>query len=174
MEHGFGTTHVSLTLANFICNKLGMKTAYIEFNATNQISSLCKVQGNQFFSYKGIDFFPNTSVTSLSEILRDDYRYFILDMGVLNTYTTKEFLRCDKQFLVCSPSKWRQSQAKEKIEALLKNNIQNRVTVIMNLSEEESYFSIFPKAYKQVSFPYIANPFQLKPNHFHVIDQILE
>lgn len=174
MEHGIGTTHISLTLANFICSKLGIKTAYVEFNGTNQINSLRKTQGNRFFSYKGIDFFPNTSVTSLSEILQENYRYLILDMGVLNTYTAKEFFRCDKQFLVCSPGKWRLPQAKEKIEALFKNqNVQNRVTVIMNLSEEESYFSLFSNAYREVSFPYIANPFQIKPSHFHVIDQIL-
>lgn len=175
MEHGFGTTHISLTLANFLCSKLGMKTAYVELNATNQIRSLGNVKGNDFFSYKGIDFFPNISLTSLAEILHYDYQYFILDMGILNTYTLHEFLRCDKYFLVCSPSSWRIAQAKEKVKQLFKNQAyQNQMTVIMNLSKKESYFSTFLSSYKQIAFPYIANPFQIEPRHFCVISQILE
>lgn len=175
MEHGAGVTHLSLTLANFICNKMGMKTAYVELNTTNQISALSKAQGNQIFSYKGIDFFPNISVTSLTNVLNYDYSYFILDMGVLNTYTIKEFFRCDKQFLICSPSKWKLPFAKEKIETLFKNhNVQNHVTVIMNLSEKTSTFSIFSILHRCVSFTYLENPFQIKPSHFHVISQILE
>ena len=151
-----------------------MKTAYIELNTSNQINNLVKNQGNKAFCYKGIDFFPNTTVTSLPEILQKKYRYFILDIGILNTYTTKEFLRCDKQFLIGSPSKWKRPEIEEKIELLFSNLAkQNCFTVIMNLSEKESNLSIFPR-YKMVSFPFIANPFQIETRHFHAISQILE
>lgn len=171
MIHGTGTTHVSLTLANYLCSKLGMKTAYIELNATNQIRALNKKQGTKVFSYREIDIFPNTSVTSLSEILGFDYRYFILDMGVLNTHTAQEFLRCDKPLLVCSPSKWKLPHIKEKIEALFSNtNTQNRVTLIMNFSKKEPHFSSFLNM-RQVSFPYLENPFHVNPKHFHVFTQ---
>lgn len=174
MERGLGTTHIALTLANYLCSKVGMKTAYIEFNTTNQISALCKTQGTQVFSYKGIDFFPRVSVTSLLEILNYDYQYFVIDMGVLNTYTIQEFLRCDKQFLVCSPGKWRQSQTKEKIETLFKNErLQNHVTVILNLSKSKSTFSVFSNMGRCVSFPFIENPFQIIPDNFHALYQIL-
>ena len=174
MEHGLGTTHISLTLANFICSKQGMKTAYIEFNGTNQISSLNKNQGQKSFSYKGIDFFPNTTVTSLAEILHEDYSYFILDMGVLNTYTIQEFLRCDKPFLVCSQSKWRSTQLEKNLEKLFQNQTYpNQMTVIANLSEKESSFSPFFPGCRQVSFPYLTNPFQITPRHFRAISQIL-
>lgn len=173
MIRGTGTTHVSLTLANYLCSKMGMKTAYIELNATNQIRALNKKQGTQVFSYRGIDIFPNTSVTSLSEILGFNYQYFILDMGVLNTHTTQEFLRCDKPLLVCSPSKWKLPHAKEKIETLFSNqNIQQRVTLVMNF-REESNFSCFSNMHRQVSFPYLENPFQINSRHFRAITKIL-
>lgn len=174
MAHGLGTTHVALTLANYVCSKLGMKTAYIELNTSNQINNLVNNSENQVFCYKGIDFFPSASVTFLSEILQKNYRYFVLDIGVLNTYTTKEFLRCDKQFLIGSPCKWKRPQIEEKIEQLFSNlTKQNCFTVIMNLSEKESNSTIFSR-YKTVSFPYITNPFHLETRHFHVISQILE
>ncbi len=151
-----------------------MKTAYIELNTTNQISTLVQKQGKPSFKYKGIVFYPNTPVTSLPEILHQDYRYFILDMGVLNTYTTTEFLRCDKPFLVCSQSKWRSSQLKEKIEKLFKNQQnQNCIKLIMNLCEEESYFSIFFNTCERLFFPYISNPFQIEPRHFRALSLLL-
>lgn len=161
-----GTTHIALTLANYLCSKLGMKTAYIELNTHNHISALVKKRKKPSFHYKGIVFYPNTNVTSLPEILRKDYRFFILDMGVLTTYTANEFLRCDKSFLICSPSKWRKNQLHKKIESLFKNQKQNCFTLIMNLNYEESY--------TYISFPYISNPFQIEPRHFRAISLLLK
>jgi len=170
-----GTTHISLTLANYICSKLGMTTAYIELNPHNHICALVRKKRKPSFCYKGIVFYPNTHVTSLPEILRKDYRYFILDMGVLNTYTASEFLRCDKSFLICSPSKWRKSQLEKKIENLFKHQTKkNCITLIMNLSYEESYFSISSDFGKRLSFPYIENPFQIEPRHFRAISLLLK
>ena len=174
MERGLGTTHIALSLANFVCSKLGMKTAYIELNTTNQIHVLSRNERKSSFTYKGIVFYPNTTVTSLSEILHKNYRYFIIDMGVLNTYTTTEFLRCDKQFLICSQSQWRYPQIKEKIEKLLKSNHNmNCLQLIMNLSEKESTFHFFPESCACIFMPYIPNPFQLEPKHFRVFSLLL-
>lgn len=174
MERGLGTTHIALTLANYICSKLGMKTAYIELNSTNQIHTLSHTQEKPSFCYKGITFYPNVTVTSLPEILHEDCRYFILDMGVLTTHTIPEFLRCDKSFLVCSPRKWRCSIIKEKIELLFHYQQQNCFTLIMNLSEKESTFTRFFKDYEQLCFPFIFNPFHLEPHNFHAISQLLK
>lgn len=151
-----------------------MKTAYIELNTTNQIRNLSRNSDKPSFRYKGIVFYPNTTVTSLPEILHEDYRYFVLDMGVLNTYTTNEFLRCDKPFLVCSPREWRYSQIEEKTEKLFKNlQNQNCIRVLLNLCEKESKSFVFSRNCERISFPYIENPFQIEPSHFHVISRIL-
>ncbi|MBQ3558687.1 MAG: hypothetical protein IJA07_04155 [Agathobacter sp.] len=151
-----------------------MKTAYIELNTTNQIRALTSQQDKPSFLYKGIVFYPNTTVTSLPEILHKNYQYFIVDMGVLNTYTTTEFLCCNKQFLVCSPSKWRSVQINEKIEKTFKNQETNCIQLIMNLSEEKKSVSIFSEWSAQISFPYISNPFHLEPSHFHAISLLLK
>lgn len=150
-----------------------MKTAYIELNTTNQISALSNKTDKLSFRYKGIVFYPNTPVTTLAEILQKDYRYFILDIGVLNTYTTTDFLRCDRSFLVCSPSRWRTRQFEEKTQKLFQNQKQNCIELIMNL-KEESKFSDFSKNYKVHCFPYFSNPFHLEPKHFCAISQLLK
>lgn len=150
-----------------------MKTAYIELNSTDQIHSISQTQGKPSFLYKGVVFYPNTTVTSLPEILHKDYQYFILDMGVLTAYNMTEFLRCDKPFLVCSPSKWRCSQIKEKIETLFHHQ-QNCYALIMNLTEKKSTFTLFSNHCEQHCFPYVLNPFHLKPHNFHALSLLLK
>ena len=133
-----------------------MKTAYIELNTSNQIRTICQKKEKPFFTYKGIVFYPNANVTSLSEILHKDYQCFILDMGVLNTYTTREFLRCDKP------------------DTLFKNMHYQHCKVIMNLCEKESHPSYLLDACEHIPFPFFPNPFQLEAKRFHAIYQILK
>ena len=151
-----------------------MKTAYIELNSTNQIHTLSHTHEKPSFLYKGVVFYPNITVTSLPEILHMDYRYFILDMGVLTTHSIPEFLRCNKSFLVCSPSKWRCSQSKDKIDTLFKNMHYQHCKVIMNLCEKESHPSYLLDACEHIPFPFFPNPFQLEAKRFHAIYQILK
>ena len=151
-----------------------MKTAYVELNPSNHICTLSSVQRKPSFLYKGVVFYPNTTVTSLPEVLHNDYRYFVLDMGVLTTHTTAEFLRCDKSFLVCSPSIWRRSFIKEKIQLLFHQQQQNCITLIMNLTENRTTFTNFFNDYEQLYFPYISNPFHLEPHNFRVLSLLLK
>lgn len=172
-----GVTCISLALSNFLRNKLGKKTAYIELNATNQIRALSPKKDTSFFSYLKIDFFPCTTITSLPEILQLNYDYFILDMGVLNTYTAKEFSKCEKQFLVCSLCKWKYHQTKEKIVKLLQqtNIHQENVIILDNMREKKSIFNtFFFLSMNRILIPFIPNPFQLEPSLFKVFHQILE
>lgn len=174
MEHGVGVTCICLSLSNFLCSKLGKKTAYIELNTTNQIYSLSHGRNQKSFSYLGIDFFPQVSITSLTEILNKKYDFYILDMGVLNVYTATEFAKCDKQFLVCSFSKWKKQKTLENIKQLYQktNLCQERVILLSNLEGKKSNSS--PWFTNRISIPFIPNPFQLEPNLFHVFYHILE
>ncbi len=136
---------------------------------------MCKKNKN--FSHYGIDIFPCITVTSLSEIICLNYDFFVLDMGVLNTYTMKEFYKCELRFIVCSLSKWKRHTTEERLEKLFHQTYMNQaqVTVLNNLSMEKSTFSIRSKfTMPIISFPYIPNPFQLKPEVFYVFHQILE
>ena len=176
IEHGTGVTHLSLTLSNFLCSKQGMKVAYVELNATNQIGSLHPGTENTPFSHMGIMMFPRTTLTSLPEILSMNFDYFILDMGVLNTYTAKEFFKCEKTFLVCSLSKWKRRHTIEKVAHLLSttNYTQEYVTLLASNGKNESTITISNRlTFKVYSFPFIANPFQLPSEFFSFLGKIL-
>lgn len=177
VEHGTGTTTISLALSNFLCNKLGKRVAYLELNTTNQILSLSPKKDTSYFSYIGITMFPCTQVTSLSEILQKDYDYFVLDMGIINTYTACEFSKCDKQFIVGSLCPWKRKRTFEKIEHLFNTTYIHResITVLGDIGKKESTFSFFShKRLRIYSFPYIKNPFQLEPKIFDAFYEILD
>ena len=158
---------------------MGKRTAYIELNTTNQISTLHKKRVPKPCSYLGITIFPCVTVTSLSGILALNYECFVLDIGVLNTYTIKDFLKCDQRFIVCSLSRWKIEKTREKLEELFQlNNINTvHVTVLSNLMAEKEKFKFLnfsDCSFPIISFPYIPNPFQLEPVVFHLFYQILE
>lgn len=155
---------------------MGKRTAYIELNTSNQISCLSSKGNSKNFSYMGITFFPTVTITSLPDILSMEFDYFILDMGVLNIYTAKEFSKCDKQFLVCSLCEWKRTRSLEKIEELMKkNNIhQEYVTVLGNADIKKSTLTI--SSYLTCRFytlPFIKNPFQLATTDFAIYNRLL-
>lgn len=169
-------THLCLALSNFLCNKQGKKTAYIELNTTNQIRSLAPDSGNTSFFYIGIHVFPGTTLTSLPEILRMDFDYFILDMGVLNVYTANEFFKCEKQFLVCSLSKWKRAQTIQKLEQLLVNNytMLGCLNLLTMSSIKESKLSMmYGHVLKVHSVPFLPNPFQVTPEFFSFFGKLM-
>ena len=153
---------------------MGKKVAYIELNTTNQIHSLSSGKTKRSFTYSGIVFYPCVTVTSLPEILNENFDFFLLDMGILNIYTAKEFIKCDKQFLVCSLGKWKEKQTLEKLEKLFNqtNLYQEQITLLSNLQTKES--TIFSKFKNRISIPFIPNPFLLETHLFYVFQQLLE
>lgn len=150
-----------------------MKTAYIELNTTNQISSLSNNGSLDSFVYMGIHIFPSTKVTSLSTILCKNFDYFILDMGVLTNYTAIEFSKCHKQFLVCNLNEWKKQISLNKIKDLFqKTNLRKDSVLILNTNNKSTGLNLFKMKIK--SFPFLSNPFQLTVDMFNDLNQILE
>jgi hypothetical protein len=166
---------MSLALANFLCGKQGRKVAYIELNTTHQIESLSPGTGTKPFSHKGIRVYPHTTITSLPELLGQDFDVFLLDMGVLNTYTAKEFIRCDRQFLLCSLNSWKQEHTCQKLEALLKNiPFTHKTIIIGNCEKKESTLLLSDGTrLKVIPAPFLPNPFQLHSELFPFFGKIL-
>ena len=176
IEHGVGTTCASLALANYLCSKLGKKIAYIELNTTDQICCLAKQRNCSCFSYMGITFFPSKTITSLHEVLIMPFDHFILDIGVLNTYTVTEFAKCNEQFLVCSLCEWKKALTLEKIDQFMQKNYlhQEYVTILGNVDIKKSKLSVSPSVTcRFFPLPLIENPFHLDWNHVEFFHQLL-
>ncbi|MBE5888955.1 MAG: hypothetical protein E7283_09035 [Lachnospiraceae bacterium] len=153
-----------MALSNFLCNKEGRKTAYIELNASNEICCLTHDSRLDCFSHMGITIFPHRTFTSLAEILHMDYDYFILDMGVLNSYSAKEFAKFERQFLICSLTQWKKRKTSEKLVQLLETICipPECITILSNCEKKESTLQVSPTVFfPVVSIPFIENPFHL-------------
>ena len=112
----------------------------------------------------GITIFPHRTFTSLPEILHMDYDYFILDMGILNTYSAKEFAKYERQFLVCSLNKWKKKKTMDKLTKLLETTCipPECITILSNCERKESTFQVSQSiSFPVLSIPFIQNPFQL-------------
>lgn len=173
VERGAGTTCVCLAFANFLCNKLGMKTAYIELNTTNQIRSLSQKNVTNSFCYFGIHMYPSTKVTSLNEILNRDFDCFILDMGVLTSYTAMEFSKCHKQFLVCDFSPWKKHLSLSKLKDLFQNSSINRENIMLLKTFENKSTGLLDLKKNTQAFPLLTNPFHLSVTEFSDLTQLL-
>ncbi|MBR4025981.1 MAG: hypothetical protein IKJ01_00300 [Lachnospiraceae bacterium] len=176
-EHGTGTTCISLSVANFLYSKERKKTAYLELNPSNQIHFLGTYANNHAFTYFGITLFPNVTLSSLPQILEQDYEYFILDMGILNPNTALTFSQCDKQFIIGSLSLLKQQSVIQKIETLLKTPPIHKesVTILGNPGIKESNSAIFSKSFaKIIDVPFIENPFQIASDNFGFYKNLLE
>ncbi len=175
IEHGVGLTSICLALSNFLCNKTGKKTAYIELNASNEICALSQNCTTNAFSHMGVDIFPHRTFTSLAEVLRMDYDYFVLDMGILNSYTATEFAKFERQFLVCSLCKWKKKNTQEKLLKLIETTYipWEYITILCNGDKKESCMPLSPGVSLPVLFlPFIANPFQLNLESISLLGKI--
>ncbi len=150
-----------------------MKTAYIELNTTNQIKYLSKNKSLKPFTYLGIHMFPSTKVTSLNELLDREFDCIILDMGVLTNYTSIEFAKCQKQFLVCNCCKWKKDMSLEKIKNLFQSTIlqKEHVTILKTFENTSTWFPF--SGLHIETFPRINNPFQLPVTLFVDFTRIL-
>ena len=177
MNRNIGTTHVAMALSNYLCNKRLSSTAYVEVNGTNEISCLRKKPTDEMFRHMNIAFYPNSTFSMFNEIRKKEYKYIILDFGVLNTYSAKEFMRCDKRYILCSCSPWKEGQFSNYLGFLEENNINvnTDITLLGNLVEKNSYPDNFKfMNHKFDSIPYIANPFLITSQYFKLFENILE
>ncbi len=171
-------THFALALSNYISGKLGKRTAFVELAASSQILALSSGRNREkSFVYHDISFFPCTNLTSLREILELDFDYFVLDFGVLNSYSFGEFLRYENRFLVCSLSKWKRERSLETLKKFASTN-KNILECFKILS-----LSIDKKSTLQLSrhiklylcpLPFLPNPFLLPANLFTFFNRTLK
>ena len=176
MGHNMGTTCLSLAISNYLCSKQLKSVAYIEVNSTDEIYQLNPKLKRENFKYMGIDFFPNKTISDLTGVINSKYEYFIMDFGVLNGYTAKEFNRCQTRFAICDHRDWKFDQ----IEAFLKNDtlwtdkLMDNLIIMGNISTSNCKKFRKEHGYDILSIPTIQNPFHLTSEFFVFFEELLK
>lgn len=175
--HGTGTTTCAIAVTNYLCSKLRRRAAYIEFNGTHQILALASGPDKRSFRYCGMDFFADVTFATLPAIMQKPFEYYILDMGVLNQNTIREFAQCDLCLILGSVCAWNSEAFGSfagKFNKYYTEN-PNRFRFLGSLGIKENV-TAFRRRYKVPVeiFPYVENPFQLSSVDWRLIEDLLE
>lgn len=172
-----GTTTFALALTNYLCNKLRCKSAYLELNATDEISNLCKDSYRDYFLYCGITIYPNVTFTALSEISSPSYEYLVLDMGIIHPNIYSEYFRNDLCILLGSICPWKSREYYMFLEELKKYNKKywDKVWCFGSFGIKE-HTRLFQKHYHYhlETYPYLENPFRLTSGDWHFYERLIK
>lgn len=176
MGHNIGVTCLSLAFSNYLCSKNLKSVAYIELNSTDEIYQINPRKERTKFKFMGIDFYPNCTLIELPNIMSMKYQYFIMDFGVLNSYTSKEFNRCQARFAICDYKEWKFDQ----IEAFLSNetiwttSLKDTLIIMgKNISKQSCKLFRNEHGHNIMSIPTIPNPFQITSELFEFFEELL-
>lgn len=111
---GVGVTHTGIMLSNYISEKINGKTAFLECNENNDFrylqmayESLDESELTKRFNIYNVTYYMNVRDDEVTEILNEDYEYFILDLGTEFQASKKEFLRSDIKLIIGSLTEWK-------------------------------------------------------------------
>lgn len=186
-ESGCGTTHLSISLANYISSKYGYRTACLELHPSDAFTQLKTytdtpylpgdVKEKRFFSIYGVDFYPLLGKQDIPALMNAGYDYLILDFGIASAAIFDEFLRCDKKLVLGSLSPWRQAHFYDFCQKQLKKE-QKEYFLFLVLHGEMHDILTFSKkcaiSTKQFfSIPFIKNPFHITKEQFSFLEKLL-
>lgn len=184
-EHGCGTTHLTIALANYCASKLRQRTACLELNSTANFQNLTgfesehaplfqKESQNKICIY-GVDYYPNLSPCEIPKIYNQDYHYLLSDFGILTEQTFGEFLRCDQKIIIGSLAPWKQEIYGKFFELYFSNQKQQENFCYLSLFGEKQDMHRFSRKYhiSMRQIPFLKNPFHIEKEQFSFLQQLL-
>ncbi|MSS62900.1 hypothetical protein FYJ58_03285 [Lachnospiraceae bacterium WCA-693-APC-MOT-I] len=111
LEHGAGTTHVGVLLADYFRQNQGARTAYIECNKTSAFSKLQEcLYGYQrkCFQIQRVDYYIGGSEQQLEALFGKNYDYFILDFGIELKNNEEKIKSCEERLFIGNLERWEQ------------------------------------------------------------------
>lgn len=110
VENRTGTTHASIQSALYFARK-GYRTACVELKRekTSALVTFATDEESAMpggFSYQKVDFFPQASKEELYQILGGQYKYIVIDFGMLKEDSREDLFRTDLQVITMGASLW--------------------------------------------------------------------
>ena len=114
-----GTSHLAISLANYLTGVKRKKTALLEWNDHGDFERIGRFAGKEWretdqsrnkgevFRIMEVDYYKMADPSVLSFCLGRDYHYIILDYGEATESSLCECARCDRKILVGSLNEWK-------------------------------------------------------------------
>lgn len=105
-----GVTHNCIILANFL-RKKGYMVAIVELSGASHFKNIQdfydeRMLDGQYFSMKGVDFYPSADLDKLSSVLGKTYNFIIADFGLYETCDLVTYNKAEVRMLVCGSKPW--------------------------------------------------------------------
>lgn len=164
-EPHIGTTHNALLITKFL-HDIGFKVCYLEANEVQKIFYLKSFysQNSNFNERKnllqcfGIDIYSGFNI---SDVMSQNYDFYIFDLGVLTETKLVSFLTKDVRIIVSGTKPWELAFLNESINLI---GTKNTVNFFLNLSiesEETKIRSFMENLHASTFFTeYATNPFK--------------
>lgn len=164
-----GTTHISINIASFL-KKYNPKIAVVEYNNSKVFDSIREAYEDveyieNGFLLDGIYFYSICDELSLLDILQNDFKYVVLDMGIYEECNKEEFKRAEERIVVSGVKDWEI----EPLEQILRQNegiFKNKY--VFNYSDEETFkeIELNMEGLKIYKAPLRGNPFEMGKVNF--------
>lgn len=110
IRRGVGVTYTGLSLAFYMGEVCGKKTAFIECNKHHDMELIQKAYDWNLnvncFTYHNITCFKDVQPESLPQLLGEDFEVIIIDFGIDFDLNLSEFLRCNYKIILSGSAQW--------------------------------------------------------------------
>lgn len=174
-DHGVGTTHFAIALANFMVNVRGKTTVIVECNNSEAFQ-----YAKKYISNKAIKVVDNMQMLSCNLSDFQKYDCIIFDMHYMNRKGLEWLKYCSDIFVMCSLSVWKVNRLIDKFLSgqtwkEIQAGIYQKNPVFLSLSKNEKSKRVIKKHYgiEVQKSPYIENPFELQCENLQWFDKII-
>lgn len=135
-----GATHFAVMAAGYISGVLRRRAALLEWNDHGDLERMAytclKEAGKGPWRILETDYYGSAGIETLLHCKRSGYGTVLVDYGAVGEGKEKEFLRCDKQFVIGSLCEW---QMEEFLRLLKGRKIkEDKYQILMAFGSDES------------------------------------
>ena len=118
-EHRVGCTHHAIHMAHYLSNH-GFKVAVAEYEGVDKkiLEEIIDSVSDGRMQYKGVDYYPDFSLSSLPDLNIKNYHFVIVDFGVYKEEICEEFGRCVQQIMISGSKPWEVKRIRKIYEIL--------------------------------------------------------
>lgn len=108
---GVGVTHLAVMTAGYLSGVMRKRCAVLEWNSHGDFLRMRKMCGKEKDLNGGCrileaDYYEGAGIDTLLLCKKSGYQAVIVDYGTVSPGSLREFLRCDRQFVLGSLSEW--------------------------------------------------------------------
>lgn len=142
-QRRIGTTHNALVLANWL-RKKGYMVALAELNSHGAYLEMAenmdlRILEDGYFTYNGVDFYPNVDEGKLATILGKAYNFIITDFGTFKECDRVSFNKSDVRIIIAGAKAWEMPSVK---------NLFAQVGEVDTLKRYHYCFNLTPAAWR--------------------------